>query len=136
MPEAADQKSDEQIAIPLEAAGPVSPQRNVQIVAKPGGQGNMPALPELTDRLREVGRPEIPHQLEAHNVRSAKRDVRITREVAIDLNGKTVSRYQKVTPAMGSRLAIYRVYIHCQPVGDHHLLEESPQHHHQAFPHA
>ena len=66
----------------------VPAQRNVDVVAQPGGEADVPAPPELADVGGEVGKPEVQHQLEAEPARRAARDVGVAGEVAVDLEAR------------------------------------------------
>ena len=45
----------------------------------------MPPAPELLQAARQIGLPEIDHEMEAHQLRRAARDVAVTAEVAVNL---------------------------------------------------
>ena len=46
----------------------------------------MPPSPKFGDVSREIGIREIAHQADAEETRTADRDVRVTGEIAVDLN--------------------------------------------------
>jgi len=48
----------------------------------------MPTSPEFSDVSGEIGESEVSQQLDAKEPSRSQRDVRITGEIAIDLNGK------------------------------------------------
>ena len=49
MPQAADKKNDERITDDLRLRAPAAAKRNINVVPEPGGEGNMPSPPELSD---------------------------------------------------------------------------------------
>src|SRR6185369_14413995 len=85
MPEAAKKEDDDQIAIGLEGAFAIAPQRDVDIVAKPLRQRDMPAPPEFGDRLADIGIVEIPGEMQPQRPCEADRHQRIAAEVEIEL---------------------------------------------------
>lgn len=88
VPNTAHQKGDKQIPQMPPMAHPIPPQRNIQIVLKPGRQRDMPSPPKLLDAPREIGTMKVFHQVESHNPRRAYGYERIPGKVAINLEGK------------------------------------------------
>src|ERR1035438_2838178 len=95
MPKATHEEDDQNVEEVTEHGNTVSTQREIPIVAKPCGQGNMPPRPELADGPREIGRLKILHEVDPIDPGNAAGDVGITREVAINLQGEKVSREQQ-----------------------------------------
>src|SRR5437879_1942613 len=62
-----------------------STERNVQIIAKPGTQANMPAPPEILEPVRQKGLPEIHHEMKAHQLSAAPGDIAIAAEISVHL---------------------------------------------------
>src|SRR5215472_13615160 len=85
MPEPAQQEHDHEVEITAQPAAPVAAEWNVEVVAEPVGERDVPAAPEFTHRFRDVwivevledAKPEHAHQPDGH--------VGIAREVEIDL---------------------------------------------------
>ena len=48
VPESTDNKSNHKIGIPTEPGAAISPQSDIKIVAKPGGERNVPSLPKFS----------------------------------------------------------------------------------------
>src|SRR5262249_35632131 len=71
-----------QVTIPLAAQG------DVQVVAQPGTQADMPASPEILQAGREIWLGKVHHKIQAQKLCTAARDARISREIAVDLPGK------------------------------------------------
>ncbi len=87
MPQAAQQEDDDQVAVGPGLAVTVSAQRDIEIVAEPGRQGDVPAPPEFGDRARAVRQAEVARQGEAEREPEADGHQRIAGEVEIDLQG-------------------------------------------------
>src|SRR4029077_3321362 len=85
MPEAAEEEDDDEIAIGLERAFAVAPERDVDIVAKPLRQRDMPAAPELGDRLADIGIVEISGEMQAQRSGQPDRHQGIAAEIEIEL---------------------------------------------------
>ncbi len=87
MPQPAQQHDDRQVCVSAVPALAVAAQGNVEVIAKPGGQRNMPSSPELGDRLADVGRVEVLGEHEPHHQPQADRHVGVGRKVEVDLEG-------------------------------------------------
>ena len=86
----------------------------------------MPAAPELDGIAGKVREVEVLHQLEAERLRGAARRVRITREIAIDLEGEEHRRREQGRARIGRRIRVDGVHVRSEVVGDHDLLEQAP----------
>ena len=64
VPEAGEAPDDENIPHPLGAADPTAPQRDVDVIPKPGGEGDMPPPPKLRGRAGEIGVVEVLQEVE------------------------------------------------------------------------
>ena len=105
----------------------IAAQRDVEIVAQPARQRDVPALPEVGWRLRQVGREEVARELDAEQLGQTARDVGVGREVAIDLRGEGVHVDVAEAPRVGllqrgAGLGDDEADI----VGNAGLLEEAP----------
>jgi len=87
VPQAAQEKHRHQVAVELEGALPIAAEGNIQIVAKPGGQGNVPPAPELLDGPGNIGIIEVFHELEPEHVPKADGHVRVAGKIEINLQG-------------------------------------------------
>ena len=85
VPQSAQQHRQEQVAVGPDAALAVAAQRNVEVVAQPRRERDVPPPPELGDRRRLVGCVEVLREAEAQQQGDADGHVRIAREVAVDL---------------------------------------------------
>jgi len=65
VPQAAEQHGEEEIHVCAGVAQAVAAERDVQVVAQPGGERDVPAPPELARVAREVGLLEVEGQLVA-----------------------------------------------------------------------
>ena len=136
VPQAGDQERDQQVQPPPALPLAVAAERNVEIIAEPRGQRDVPAAPEIADARREVRRVEVLHQVEAEDLRRADRDHRVAAEVAVDLQRKRQRRQQQRHAAEGRVVVPDGVHEDRSPVGDDHLQEESPDHQDGALGHA
>lgn len=64
VPESAQQENDESIPDNLPFRTPAAAERDIDVIAEPRGQGDMPTPPELRDVPAEIGDVEVPHQFD------------------------------------------------------------------------
>lgn len=95
VPQPAQQHRDEQVQIGSRSATAVATERNVEVITEPGGQGDVPASPELGDVAGEIGLVEILGQLNAQQAADPPGDIGVAGEVAIDLQGKIVQAVEQ-----------------------------------------
>ena len=88
VPQSADQKDDQLIAIFPGRSLSAASQGDIQIVLEPGGQGDMPSAPELAHRPGQIGSGEILHQPDPQNLCRAHGDDRVPVKIAVDLKGE------------------------------------------------
>lgn len=93
MPEAGDQKDDKNIADGFGFGHPTSTQRDIDVIPKPSGKGNVPSAPELSNISREIGSPKIGHEVKAKKFGCTDGDIRIAGKVSINLKGKEYSSH-------------------------------------------
>ena len=102
-------------------------ERDVDVVAEPGGERDVPAAPEILRPARQVRVVEVDHQLEAEPSRRAARDVAVGREVRVDLDREGEdARPQDLEGRRLEREDL--VGDQADVVGNHQLLEEAPRH--------
>ena len=92
----------------------------------------MPPAPEFSDGEGEVRTFEVGHQIDAKQLSTADRDIRITRKIAVDLDGKHQSRHDKDKSNVGLGIVIDPIDRESEYIGDHELLEIPPDHQFQA----
>ncbi len=71
VPEAAQQHRDEHVGLRAHHSAAVASERDVQVIAEPGRETDVPATPELGDRPRDVRHAEVLRQFEAEDPRRA-----------------------------------------------------------------
>src|ERR1051325_4625967 len=84
VPQAAQDHHSHQVHISARLSSAVASEWNVEIIAQPGGQRDVPVPPEIRRIGDEIRRAEIDWQFEAHNFGQAARNVRVARKVSID----------------------------------------------------
>src|SRR6202140_5796119 len=94
MPETRENHGNEKISSSFPLALSAAAERNVQVIAKPGAQADVPAAPEILKTIGEEGLPEIDHKVEAQQLGASARDIAVTAEVSINLPGKCVRSEQ------------------------------------------
>ena len=128
VPQAADQEGDHDVECMPDASHPVSSQRDIDIVSQPAGKGDMPSSPEILNGRSKIGGTEVGGQADAQNSGGTKSDIRISREVAVKLNGIEKGGKNQCKAGEGCQIAINLVHIDGKPVRQHQLLEKSPGH--------
>ena len=123
------QESDsEDDRIRAECAITVASKRDVKIVLKPFGKGNMPPLPELSGVAGLVRRIEVLRQIETHQHSDTGGDVSVPGEVGIDL--KRVAEESRKVLETGVKQRVLEnpvAEIHSQIVAQNQLLGKSVQ---------
>ena len=125
VPEAAEEHRQQQVPIRDRGTAPAAAERDVQVVAQPARERDVPAAPEILQRHGRVGRVEVERELEAEQEGDADGDVRVAGEVGIDLHRVRVDRDQdlerRVLVGVGEDLVDD---VRGQVARDHHLLEQ------------
>src|SRR5215813_9445244 len=91
MPESSQQHRSQQVAVSLHFTKAISPQRNVQIVAEPAAETDVPAAPKVLEAYRQIRLAEIHHEMKAEKLCASARYIAVSAEVAIDLPCECVS---------------------------------------------
>ena len=86
VPQAAQQHGQHQIAIRHPAAVAIAAQRDVQIVAQPARERNVPAMPEIGDAEGQVRAAEIDREMKAEQQRHADGHIGIAGKIEEDLH--------------------------------------------------
>ena len=128
VPKARNEKDDKDVKKLTGLAASVSAEGNIEIVAEPGGKGDVPARPELLDGGCRLGVIEVFHKTNAHNSRAADGNIGVAGEVAINLHGKEEGRNYDTGCGGACHLVINRIYVKRDNVGDANLLEEADKH--------
>ena len=110
------------VAPPL--ALPVAAERDVEVVAQPGRERDVPAPPELRRARGAVRTVEVPGQLDAEDAREAERHVGVRAEVEVDLEAEADRAGPRVDEAELRRRREVMVDVARDPVGEQHLLRE------------
>src|SRR5437879_7790291 len=126
MREAGKNHAGEQIQRCSRLPARTASQRDVEIVAQPGAQADVPAPPELLQTLRQIWLTEVDHEMETHQLSAAARDVAVTAEISVDLPCECVGAEQNDPQGRLPELAAKRrVRQHRAIVGDHALADEA-----------
>lgn len=123
MPEATDKKDDKRVAHHLGFAYTAAAQRDVDIVAEPGGERDVPAAPELGNVAAEIGYLEVTHQVDAEEFGAADGNVAIAREVTVNLDREKNSSHSQIEAALLADIGPYIVHKDRAVVGYNDLLK-------------
>ena len=133
VPEARQEKGEEDAETPPVKVDAASDHRVVDVVHKPRGEGDVVALPEFLNRRGEEVRPdEVVHQLESHHLGGTDGDVGIPREITIQLEAEQDGSHEYLTAGLPVYVIVYKVDIVSQVVGNDKFEEKAPQH--QLYP--
>jgi hypothetical protein len=103
MPQPAQQHRNHQVEVRAEFSFFIAAQRDVEVVAQPGGQRNMPPLPEVLDGDGLVRAPEVFGQLKPEQQRQTDRHVGIPGKIAVNLDRVAVYAHQVFKARIQSR---------------------------------
>ena len=85
VPQAAEEEDGQQVEIDPRLRDPAAAQRDVDVVAEPGGERDVPAPPEVLHGAGDVGIVEVLDELEAQHPPQPDGHVRVAREIEVDL---------------------------------------------------
>lgn len=131
VPQAADEHGGEVVEIGAGRAAAVAAQGYVDIVAQPGGEGYVPAAPEVAEVAGFVGEVEVGGEGKAHDHGQADGHVGVAGEVAVDLHGVAYDAHKCLEAAVGAGGVEDEVVVLGQVVGHDgfldHAGEDEPQ---------
>ena len=87
----------------------------------------MPSTPELRDVAAEIRHVEVAHQLDAEQLGRTDGDVRVAREVAVNLESEEDGGKEQSASALLGVSRKHLVNIHSAIIGHHNLLEQAPK---------
>src|SRR5579862_6111515 len=85
MPKTAKQHGEHQVAVRAYLSQTIAAERDIEIVAQPRAQANVPATPEVLQIFGEIGLAEIDHEMESLELRASARNTAVAAEVSVDL---------------------------------------------------
>ena len=88
VPEAADEEDDYNIQRPTREFHAVAAEGDIDIVAEPRGEGDVPAAPEISNGAGGVGAIEVEREVVAQHARAADGDIGISAKITINLKGE------------------------------------------------
>lgn len=127
MPKAADQEYHQRVASDFPTRTTAAAQRNVNVIAKPSGERDVPTAPKLSDVSREIRKIEVTHQADAEQACRTDGDVRITGKVTIDLESEEYGAQQQIEAIEVLIVGEYLIDRDGTIVRHHHLFEQAPQ---------
>ena len=108
VPEARENHSHEKVSNGFPLANAAAAQGDVEVVAKPGAQTNVPTAPEVLQAVCEEGLAEIDHEVKTEQLSAAARDVAVAAEISVNLPGKSIGSEQHNPEVWRTELAAKR----------------------------
>jgi hypothetical protein len=111
----------------------IAPQGDIDVVAQPGGEGDVPAAPEVSEADGCIGKAEVVRESKAQTEGRSDRGDRVAGEVAEDLSTEGQRRDPGIDKA-GDGLAVIDL-LHDrgkEAVGEHRFLKQTQGHQGQA----
>ena len=127
VPKAAQQEDDERVAHHLRLAHTATAQGDIDVVAEPSRQRDVPTTPELGNVAAEIRHVEVPHQPDAEQLGRADGNVAVAREVAVNLEGEEDGGKEQRASGLLRVGRKHLVDIDSTIVGHHDILEQAPQ---------
>ncbi len=112
MPEAAHGEYNHRVEHPAGFAASVASEREVDIVAKPCGERDMPSAPEVGYGLCKIGADEVGWQFNAKEPSATDSHQRVAGKVGINLNRIEHTGQEKGCAIVLRNIGIYRIHIY------------------------
>ncbi len=87
----------------------------------------MPSSPEFSNVPGEIGIGKIAKQVDTKKTGSTNRNIRVTGEIAVDLEGKEYCAQHMGAAGEVRRFIKYQVSQFCTIICNHHFFKESPK---------
>ena len=118
-------KDNNRIERPARHPHTVASEGNVEVVAEPRRERDMPAAPEFLDAATKIRCLEVVGQREAHSQRTAQGDAGIAEEVAVNLERVEEHGQQHIATAIHFGAGIHIVDECSHVVGHNHLEKQA-----------
>lgn len=123
VPQSGDEHGGQQVGVRANIAFPVAPQADVNVIADPPGQRDVPAAPELLRAPAYVWGFEVIREAHAHHDAEPDGHVRVGREVVVDVEAERISRHPGLGPGQGGAFVEQFFHDRGQLVGDDDFLD-------------
>ena len=128
MPEAGGRPHDQYVDEPARPALSIAAQRDIEIIAEPRAQRDMPAPPEIGDAARHIGIVEIAHEFKPEHAPQPHGHIGIAGKVKIDLERE--GDYAQPCPHAARRGGgLVHIPQRADAVGQQHLLGQADDEH-------
>ena len=134
MPQSAHKHRQNQIDVSHELALAVSAKRDVDIIAQPTRQRDVPSVPELGNRRTLVRAVEVLRKVKSEQKSNSDSHIAVARKVAVNLKGKTVDSEQILQARIERRVVENSLdKVDAYIVADDCFLEQSGNNQEQSF---
>ena len=127
MPETAQQENDKRVANHLCLRAAAAAQRNIDVIAEPCRQRNVPPAPKLGNVAAEIRNVEIAHKPDTEQLRRSDGNVGIAREVAVNLEGEKNGSQKQCAAALVLISTENLIHINGTIISHHDFLEQAPK---------
>lgn len=127
VPQATDEEYNKRVAQLLCPRATTAAEWEINIIAKPRHQRDVPTLPKVADIARKVRVTEVLHQSDAEKATRTDCYIAITGEVTVDLKGKEKSAHQQIYPTGLCIIGEDDINANGALVGYNNLFEKAPQ---------
>ena len=125
VPQSTDSKYNDDIDIRSDFSFPIASKREIEIVAEPVGERDMPSCPKILEGSRQIRFVEISAQFEPEQTGCADGDLRIGRKVKVELEGEENGGHQGGKTVHVGDIPINGIDINGQPVSNYNFFEKS-----------
>ena len=112
MPEAAHGEYNHRVEHPPGFAASVATEREIDIVAKPSRERDMPSAPEVGYGLSKIGSDEVGWQFNTKESSATDSHQRVAGKVGINLNSVEHTGQEQCGAIMLRDIDIYRIYVY------------------------
>src|SRR5258708_2915971 len=125
MPQSAKTHHNVEVTDRAQRPSPAAAKRDVEIVAEPRRERDVPPAPEIAKSDGNVGHAKVLGDREAQQPRCSDGYVRVAGEVEVDLERECVRAHPQLEGVERAGIVEHEIGQRCEVVGERHLLKEA-----------
>lgn len=125
VPDTGSQHRDKQTETSAHNPVSIASERDIEIVAEPGRERNVPSVPEIREVAAAIGEGKILAQTDAKHGCDTDADVAVTAEIQVDLHGEAKKSHQTFEAGESIWRREYPIVVLGNIVGDYGFLDDA-----------